>query len=153
MGVEHDAGTSAVAAELGHVTGLLRQLVNADRSELAQLVVLDTAPTATVLDHFPTERSRRFLVHRTGNGNTTPVDTNGELILDRNEARIGGLIVNTGAVGVTLYFAKDANGGRARTWLGPNGGAFDFLLGHVLWGGPIFAVADSGSSTVVVAEL
>lgn len=149
----HDAGASAIAAELGHVQGLLKQLLDAERSGVSQIVVLDTVPTATVLEQFPTRHSRRLLVERTGNGQRATVDTNGEKILSHNEARIGGLVVNTGAVGVTLYFGRDSNGGRAQTWLAPNGGSFDFMLGPILWAGPIFAVADSATSTLAVAEL
>ena len=151
---QHDAGTAALVAELGHVTGLLHQMLAAERAELVQLVVLNTPPTVERMDGFPQRGSSRLLMRRTGNGAVAAtVDTTGELVIPGNEARVGGQIVNTGTVGVTLYLADKAGAAIPALWLAPSGGAWDFRLGSILWAGDVFAVADSTTTPLTWGEL
>jgi hypothetical protein len=84
------------------------------------------------------------------------------LIASANEARLGGTIVVSGAVAVTLLLTVDQlepgtalplSAGVPQIWLPPNGGQrWDFLLGNLLWSGNVLAYA-TGPTNVTVAEM
>ena len=68
---------------------------------------------------------------------------------------MGGRIVNTGSVAVTLYLTERAVPvvGVPAVWLAPSGGTWDMRLGNVLWCGNVSAIAASATSTLTVAEV
>lgn len=99
--------------------------------------------------------SKRVTVKRSAVGGLIPVPAAGGLVLPSNRHRIGGNIVNTGNVGVTLVLDRSGDSASyGRIWLAPSGGSWDFQLANLLWAGAIYAVPDGGVATsVAVAEV
>jgi hypothetical protein len=149
--------------ELFAITQLLQQLLDRDREEIVALNLIDEhASEATELTNNPGPGARRLLVARFGQGSDNfAVTTTPQLVLPRNEGRLGGTIVNYGAAAVFLYLCppgelKGAVGGtglpRPTIWLAPTGGAWDFRFANALWGGHVTATTAAATSSLAVAE-
>jgi hypothetical protein len=152
----------AVAAGLGEQTPLLAAILTELRSGVLEMSVSDAHRREMILSKFPITGAKRALVYRTGGGNdavtvptatyATPVQS---VVMLSNQARLGGRIVNTGSVAVTLYLTERAVPvvGVPAVWLAPSGGTWDMRLGNVLWCGNVSAIAASATSTLTVAEV
>jgi hypothetical protein len=113
-----------------------------------------------IMENWPVPGARRFIIRRTGEGGTFTVTTTGAALLDANETRVGGSIVNSGTNPVTITLTANLIGtsgaplaGSPQIFLAASGGSWDFRLGNVLWCGHVFAQSSGGSSTLVVAEV
>jgi hypothetical protein len=163
-------GPHAPALELGGVTAQLAEinrylcaLLEQDRAEITQLCVTDNEPAQSAMDNFPVPGTRRLIVRRPGAGGLyTLAAAVPQLVLQPNDNRLGGQIVNTGANAVTLYLSHDLlvpgtatplPAGAAQIVLNGNGGAWDLRLSNLLWCGGILAVAAAGGSSVSIAEV
>jgi hypothetical protein len=161
-GSMHLPSTIAVAAGLGEQTPLLAAILTELRSGALEMSVSDAHRRELILNKFPVTGAKRALVYRTGNGNdavsvatatyATPAQA---VVLIANQSRLGGRIVNTGANAVILYLTERPVPvvGVPAVYLPANGGAWDLLLGNVLWCGNVSAVAQTATSTVTVAEV
>lgn len=142
--------------ELGRVRALLEALLAEARAELLEVAVADVQARELVLDQFPVPGAKRAIAYRTGSGaDVFAVPTTGVLVLQANESRLGGTIVNSGANAVLLYLTNTgaATPGRPAIWLAASGGSWDFRLGNILWSGSVSAVAQVSASTLSVAEV
>lgn|SRR6185312_6341508 len=149
-----DAATLTAAMELGQIRALLQALVAESRAEILEVGVSDAAGRELVLDQFPVTGAKRVLAYRTGNGSDDyAVPTTGVLLLPANEARLGCQFVNIGANAVILYLADQRKSGVPAVWLAASGGAWDGRFGNLLWSGNVFAVAQTGATTLVGGEL
>lgn len=149
-----DPAHVAIAAGLGEQTPYLRAILAELRGELLEVGVSDAYGRELTLDQFPVPGRKRVLAYRTGNGFAAlPVPTAGVLALMANEARLGLQLVNTGANPITLYLADQARAGVPVVWLASSGGAWDGRFGNIGWAGNVFAVAQTGASTLAGGEL
>ena len=149
-----DPSHVAIAAGLGEQTPYLKAILAALRGETVELGVSDAYGRELTLDQFPVAGRKRVLAYRTGNGFAAlAVPTAGVLALAANEARLGMLLVNTGSNAVALYLSDLARAGVPVVWLAASGGAWDGRLGSLLWSGNVFAVAQTGASTLAGGEL
>jgi len=150
-----DPSNVAVASGLGEVTVLLAALLAEARSDTIEVGVSDAYGREIVLDQFPVAGAKRVLAYRTGNGFDAfnAVTSPGSLLLPANEARLGLIVVNTGANAVILYLADQPRKGAVAVWLAAGGGSWDGRLGNVLWSGNVYAVAQTGATTLVGGEL
>ena len=158
----HAPSMIAVAAGLGEQTPVLAAILAELRSGTLEMSVSDAQRRELILNKFPVTGAKRALVYRTGNGNdatavatatyATPVQA---VVLNANQARLGGRIVNTGTNAIVLYLTERAVPvvGVPAVYLAASGGAWDLLLGNVLWCGNVSAVAQTGASTLTVAEV
>jgi hypothetical protein len=150
-----DPSNVAVTVELAEQTARLSAILAELRSEVPQLAVTDAVPQEMVLEHWPVTGLKRVLVRRTGNGTGTTgitVPTTGTLLLPPNEGRVGMNWVNSGANAIAICLSDAARAGFPALWLGPNGGSWDGRFGAVTWCGNVFAVAITGSSTIIGGE-
>jgi hypothetical protein len=78
-------------------------------------------------------------------------------VLESNNRRLGGTIVNKGANNIRLILAPPLTAGSQQglgeIWLRALGGSWDFLLGSLLWCGSVCAIAESAESTLTVVEV
>ncbi len=147
---------AAYGLELTQQTELLRAILAKERTDIIEVAVGDTSHQEMVLDNFPVAGAKRVLAQRTSTGaDAIAVPTTGILVLEANSARLGGQIVNSGTNAVILYLARTglATPGAGAIWLAAGGGAWDFRLGNLLWCGSVSAVAQTGASTLTVAEV
>ena len=152
-----------LSAELAETNRLLRALLQAERSEITQLCVTDNEPAQSVMANFPVPGAKRLMIRRPGAGGLYALAAAvPQLVLQPNDNRLGGQIVNVGANAVTLYLSHDllvpgtANPlpqAAAQIVLNGAGGAWDLRLSNLLWCGGILAVAAAGGSSVSVAEV
>lgn len=157
-----ETNLAAIASDMVRVREALIAGNRGDRAEITQLCVTDREPAQAVQSNFPVPRAKRFIVRRTGQGGTYSIPaTTPTLLVAANEARLGGTIVNSGNGAVTLVLTTDLlnpgggqplSAGAPQLWLSAGGGAWDFLLGHLLWCGNVIAYA-SGATTMTVAEV
>jgi hypothetical protein len=152
----------AVAAGLGEQTPLLAAILAELRSGTLEMSVSDAHRREMILSKFPITGAKRALVYRTGNGAdaaavptatlSTPI---GALMLPSNQARLGGQIVNAGAVPVILYLTERPVpvSGIPAIWLAASGGSWDFRLGNTVWCGNVSAIGQGGTSTITIAEV
>lgn len=151
------------------VAGKLQTQINALRSIRE---ILETQPDAIAVSDaeldpgfeldFPFPGARRATISRTCVGNDVATQAGGSQVVGPNTKRLGGSIVNKGATGVTLLISSTigsgaataaGSGGVGRVWLGPNGGAWDFRLANLCWCGGVYAIPDSGTPTLSIAEV
>jgi hypothetical protein len=148
-----DAATLTASMELGRIRALLEALLAESRSQLLEVGVSDALGRELVLDQFPVAGSRRALSYRTGNGSDAyAVPTTGVVLTPANEARLGCQFVNSGANAVILYLSDQQRKGVPCVWLAAGGGAWDGRFGNLLWAGNVFAVAQTGPTTLVGGE-
>jgi hypothetical protein len=157
-----DPSGVALATLMAEHTPLLASILSELRSGTIEVGVGDIQFRQMVLDQFPVAGSKRILAYRTGNGSdAAPVGTgtatapiNGQ-ILPPNEGRLGGQIVNIGTNPVILYLTARPVPlpGIPAIFLAASGGAWNFLLGNLLWCGNVSAVGQGGTSTLTVAEV
>lgn len=150
-------------AAIGDTNALLRALLAQESADISELCVSDREPPEALMANFPTRGVQRMIVRRPGNGGTYPLAAgNPTPVLQANENRLGGSIINSGANAVTLYLAADLlqpgsntplPQGAPQLRLNGGGGSWDLKLSDVLWCGTVVAVADTGGSTLSVAEV
>jgi hypothetical protein len=142
-------------AELGNHTQLLHAMLEQLRSGVQQIAVGDNEHQELVMSSFPVAGAKRIILRRVGAGGVIAVPTTGVRIMSGNVARLGGTVVNSGSNPVILYLTKDPAvlQGYPAIWLAASGGAWDLRLGNLLWYGNIVAVAQTGATTVTVAEV
>lgn len=151
-----------LAQDIARIRQVAEVGIIAERAKILQIVVGDFDRQESVLQESPAPGSKRLLIPRFGNGTdqatgaaitTTPVE-----ILEKNEGRVGGTIVNYGANAAFLFLCNLGNltGGqvhqRPTVWLGAGGGSWDFRLGNVLYGGTVCAASTTLTTTLTVAE-
>jgi hypothetical protein len=153
-----DAG---LAAEICETNRLLRSLLSQESSDIAELCVSDREPPENRAENFPTRGVTRLIVRRTGNGGLYTLVAAGQAqLLQPNENRLGGRIVNTGANPAVLFLAADllqpgsaAPLGEGAAQIGLSAGqAWDLKLGDLLWCGTVIAVSTLGT-TLTAAEV
>jgi hypothetical protein len=151
-----DPAAVAATVETSRHVALLGAILAAVRSEVLEIAVADAQYRDMVLDQFPVAGSKRVIAYRTGSGfDSLPVPTSGTTVVGANAARLGGTIVNSGANAVILYLCPTgrATAGAPAIWLAGNGGSWDFRLGNLTWCGSVTAVAQTGASSLTVAEV
>jgi hypothetical protein len=149
-----DPSGVALATLMSEHTPLLHSILAELRSDTIELGISDSPLREMVLDQFPVAGSKRILALRTGNGfDALAVPTTGVLALGANEARLGLTLTNSGANAIILYLADHRGPGIPAVWLAASGGAWDGRLGNVAWCGNVFAVAQTGASTLAGGEL
>jgi hypothetical protein len=155
------ANVDELCAEMRANSELLARLLTQERAEIPQLCVTDREPAQAELRNWPAPHARRLIVRRAGNGTTANLAAGvPTLLVDGNEARLGGAIVVSGAGAVTLALSKDLAGldgkplavGSPQLFLAANGGSWDFRLSGLLWCGSVTAIA-AANTTVTVAEV
>lgn len=151
--------------QLGNAEALLRELrtISAlldDRNEVADftpsaLVVTDDQRQMREQRDWPVKGGRRWLVGRSGFGQTFNLQAAAATQLLRPDAgRLGGLIsVPSGGAAVTLFLCSLETLGNAgvavpQIALGA-GGQWNFMLGGILWGGSITAQSAAGTPIAV----
>lgn len=155
-----DGYYAELCAELAETNRLLRGMLTQDRAGIEQLCVTDREPAQATMENFPTVGARRLIVRRQGAGGLFALAAGVPLaVLQPNENRLGGTIVNAGAGAVTLFLAGDLltpGGGSPLAQGAPqiqlvaNGGTWDLRLGNLLWCGSVIAQAAANSSVTVV---
>jgi hypothetical protein len=149
-----DPSGVALATLMGEHTPLLHSILAELRSSTVEVGVSDAQGREMVLDQFPVPGSKRVLVYRTGNGfDGLAVPTTGVLALVANEARLGLSLINTGANAIILYLSDHRGPGLPAVWLAASGGAWDGRVGNLAWAGNVFAVAQTGASTLAGGEV
>lgn len=159
---------SSIAGELGNIRLLLEAVLGGERADVTQIVVSNFTRREAVLRDNPAPRSKRLLIGRQGTGGDGTnfplvagagnVFANAVELVRENEGRLGGVISNAGATnGAILYLCNQGDlkqaSNRPAIYLPPNGvWVWDFLLGPVLYGGPVWAVAAASTTSVTVAE-
>ncbi|HEX6461110.1 MAG TPA: hypothetical protein VF032_19495 [Thermoleophilaceae bacterium] len=161
VGVATPAGVD-VGAELLALTRRLDALLLQERTTIEQLCISDIEAQEQCMENFPLRGAKRYIVRRTGNGESVALVANTPtLLVPPNENRLGGIIVVSGAGAVTLALTRDVlepGGGTPLTvgvpqlFLAANGGSWDFKLSDLLWCGSITAIA-AANTTVTVAEV
>jgi hypothetical protein len=143
------------AVELARQTQLLHALVAEARSDTLDIAVHDGSHQELVLEKFPVTGAKRIIAPRFGNGfDSLAVPTSpGILALGSNTARLGLLLVNSGANAVILYLASSQRPGVVAVYLAASGGSWNGLLGNVLWCGNVAAVALTAPSTLAGGEI
>lgn len=122
------------------------------------IAVSDSKAPIGPLDHFPSPDARRYALRRPSTGGQKALSA-GVItdIVEANYHRLGGTIVNRGAVPVTLFLANAARasgeGGVGQLYLVQNGGSWDFRLGNLLWAGSVAAIAEAGASTLAIVTV
>jgi hypothetical protein len=163
--MEHEAHKAALAAsdELAghrHLLGLqleqLERLSGLMADGLEELAAGGAAQNQW-LENSPAPGRRRFIQSdRSAGQDAAPIALGPAMspVLPAQPGRLGGVIVNAGANPVTLYLAiaTASPGGRAAIWL-PAGATWLFLLGNVLWTGPVSAIATTAPGTLTVATV
>lgn len=149
-------------AGLGETNGLLRELLAQESADISELCVSDREPPEQLMANFPTRGVQRMIVRRPGSGGSYPCAAGTPVpVLQPNENRLGGNIVNSGANAVTLYLAADLLEpgtstpiqGAPQLRLNGGGSSWNLKLSDVLWCGSVIAIADTGGSTLSVAEV
>lgn len=149
-----DPSGVALATLMSEHTPLLHSILAELRSDTIELGVGDAPFREMVLDQFPVAGSKRVLANRTGNGyDGLAVPTTGVLVFAANEARLGMLLVNSGANAIILYLSDQRRTGVPAVYLASPGGSWDGRLGNVGWCGNVFAVAQTGASTLAGGEV
>lgn len=107
---------------------------------------------------FPVEGGTRWLIPRLATGGSFEVPEGFVQLLEHNNRRLGGTIVNRGTHDVILILAsaQTASGqaaGLGEVFLKQGGGSWDFRLGSLLWCGSVCARALGGESIVTITEV
>lgn len=142
-------------ATLEQIELLLTMQAQQTESDPAMLCVTDDeAPPQVITKDFPYEGSIRAIVQRTPNAPKIPAAAGDGLLYDANVNRLGGLIVNKAAVGLTIFFCNETGPGPGdgSLYLTPNG-SWDFKLGNLLWCGHVYGRPDSGTISVAGCEV
>lgn len=167
---DNDAGTAHIdmtPTAVGHVAAirsLLSAMLLEQRADLLQLAFGPFQRQELVLVDDPIPQAKRLLVPRPGQGGVIPIASSLiTTVLEENEGRLGGLIVNSGTVPVRLVFCRPGEAGgagnapssqaanRPCTYL-TIGGSFDFRQGNALYGGPVQAYGVGGAGQLDVSE-
>lgn len=160
-GAPAPADDRAILAALVETNGLLRALLSQDSSAISELCVSDREPAESLMANFPTRGVQRMIVRRTGAGGLVTLGAAGQAqLLQPNENRLGGRIVNTGANPAILFLAADllnpgtgAPLGEGAAQIGLAAGQpWDLKLGDLLWCGSVIAVSTLGT-TLTAAEV
>lgn len=150
-------------AELDFVTpDELKQIMQgreAGHSGLFDVIVGDfSVPAPELLTSPPAKRLR--ITKQGSGGDAVPVlAASVSLVLQRNEGRMGGQIVNYGAFPCFLYLGQLADlatgeiHNRPAMWVSASGGTWDFQLSSLIWGGTVCAQAIGGDTTLTVVEI
>jgi hypothetical protein len=127
-------------------------------SGLYDVVMGDFDHPEPVLLVSPPARRLRITRHG-GGGEAIPVAATIGSLLTANEGRMGLEIVNYGANNCFLYLTglQELRGPGPFTcpvlWLAKGGGAWDGEFSEGLWGGNVCAKADTGTTTLTIAEV
>jgi hypothetical protein len=144
--------TVGVAVELARQTALLHALLADERAELVELAVHDGPHPEMVLDQFPVAGSKRIIARRVGNGFASlSVPTSGVLALPANTSRLGVQLSNSGTAAIILYLSDQQRAGIPCVYLAA-GASWDGRFGSVCWSGNVYAVAQTGASTLCGGE-
>jgi hypothetical protein len=77
-------------------------------------------------------------------------------VMTGNPGRLGGQIVNSGSGSCLIYLASAnrvttaPNAGMPALFLSAMGGAWDFLIGNVVWGGAVSAFSTAGTTLTAI---
>jgi hypothetical protein len=136
---------------------LLQQMATQSGEGLQTLAVSDNEVPAGIEVDFPVEGARRWIVPRLATGGAFAVPTSLVSLLEANNRRLGGTVVNKGENNVRLILASPQTAGSQQglgeIWLRANGGSWDFRLGPLLWCGSLCAIAELGATICSVVEV
>ena len=103
--------------------------------------------------NFPIPGVTRRIVQRTGNGFVNlAIPITGILVLPNNDSRIACSLQNSGSNAVILYLSDQVRPGVPTVYLGAGGGSWDGRFGNKDWNGNVFAVAQTGATTLCGGE-
>jgi hypothetical protein len=136
---------------------LLEQVATQGSDGLQTLAITETEVPSGIEDDFPVPGARRWMIPRLATGGAFVIPTTLVKVLEANNRRLGGMIVNNSDAVVTLFLTSAetaaAQQGIGQIVLPPKGGKWDFLLGSLLWCGSICAKAAEGEKTISVVEV
>jgi hypothetical protein len=121
------------------------------------VVVGDFDHPEPVLMVVPPVRRVRVTRHGYGSDDLAVTSTTPILLVQQNEGRLGGWIVNYGVGGLFIYLANidDLQGqeqhNRPALYLEPGGGSWDFGLTNCLWGGSV-SIAAAANTVIAWGE-
>lgn len=105
---------------------------------------------------FPVPGGERWMIQRSAIGGevalpASPVVTQ---ILNANNRRLGGAVVNRGAKPLILVLGPAGGGfGAGQLWLAPEGGSWDFRLGTIIWCGDVSGAGEGGATSALFTEV
>jgi hypothetical protein len=136
---------------------LLQQAAVESGDGLQTLAITEDEVRGGIEEDFPVEGARRWMIPRLATGGSFTVPLTLVKLLDSNNRRLGGTIVNKGANNISLILAPPLTAGSqlglGEVWLRALGGSWDFRVGSLLWCGSVCARAEGGESTVTIAEV
>lgn len=143
-------------ASLVMVEATLERILNELKSDPAVLCITDGSPPEVITKDFPFPGSTRAIVRRSTIGPNVPVAGSG-LLWEDNANRLGGIVTNKAAAGVTLFLADGPRIGAGSVYLPAVAAgmaySWNFLLGALVWCGNVWAVPDSGAVNVAGATV
>lgn len=138
------------------VIGLLERLATQEGPGLQTLAVTETEVGGGIEADFPVPGSRRWIIPRVATGGRFKIPNSLVTLLEANNRRLGGTVVNVGEIDVELILANPttatAQAGLGSIFLRAGGGSWDFRLGSLMWCGSVCAkaLAEAGSVLTVV---
>lgn len=140
------------------VLDLLEQIAAQDSAGVQSISVTEIEVKGGVETDFPVPGGRRWLIPRLATGGSFEVPAELVTILEANNRRMGGTIVNRGGVDILLTLANPdtaaSQSGLGQIFLKKEGGSWDFRLGPLLWCGSVCAKAlEAGGSIATIVEV
>lgn len=137
---------------------LLKNIADNSGPGVQTLAVTEREVGGGIEVDFPVEGGTRWLIPRLATGGSFTVPQNEYVrVLEANNRRLGGTIVNRGSSPVILILANPntaaSQAGLGELYLSALGGSWDFRLGSLLWCGSVCAYGDEGESTVSIVEV
>lgn len=150
--------------QLEQLNEQVASLVSREQISLLQVGVGSSQRRERIMNDWPVTGGKRVIVPSDrAYGATVPLAAaTATKICENKESRIGGAITNKGANGVTLYLGNlEEYPAMARPliWLPgvsatlASSNIWNFLLSNAVWTGSVVAIADTGGTTIVTAEV
>jgi hypothetical protein len=151
------AGMAAHIDTQQRIGELLEQIAQSTGPGLQTIAITEQELGGGYEVDFPVEGAKRWLVPRLATGGEFAIPTSLVKVLDANNRRLGGSIVNLGENPVRLVCANPrtaaSQAGLGVLWLRGLGGSWDFRLASMLWCGSVCAIGLGGASTLAVVEV
>jgi len=151
-----DNNPELVTRHLRNSADRLKHIAEQLDNNIFELCLTDAISEAGTgwLKDFPAPGITRRILQRTGLGwNNLSVPTTGIQLLVANDSRVGCTVINSGTNAIILYLSDQQRPGIPTVWLAASGGAWDGRFANNAWCGNVFAVAQTGASSVCGGEL
>lgn len=136
---------------------LLLDIINSSGPGVQTLALTEREAGGGIEIDFPVEGGTRWIIPRLATGGKFTIPETLVKVLDANNRRLGGTLVNAGEhdMWVTCAGAHTAasQAGLGTIFLKSGGGSWDFRLGSILWCGSVCAFTEGGESTLAVVEV